>query len=162
MVIIGTLAGLAAPILIRSAEVYEGTAVRSQLQGDLASAMDRLDRAIRETSLNAGGDGPDITSVTPASLAWTTLSGAATLDLVGGDLNFASPGESATTILSGATGLTVRCFDESNIELAGTLSGNAVLAVRRIEVTISASRYGLSETLRLRVFPRCMMKGLGT
>jgi prepilin-type N-terminal cleavage/methylation domain-containing protein len=162
MVIISVIAALAAPLLIRGAEAYQGVAVRSQLQGELCSAIDRLDRSIRETSLNATEDGPDITSATPASLAWTTPGGPATLGLSGGDLRFAAPGEPETTIMSGITGLTVRCFDESNAELAGSLSGSAVLAVRRIEVTVSASRQGMSETLRLRVFLRCMMGGVGT
>lgn len=161
MVVIALVAGLAAPVLLRGAEAYTGTAVRSQLHADLASAMDRLDRALRETEINAGGDGPNVSEVTPASIAWSTPGGAATLSLSGGDLRFAAPGEAPTTILSGVTGLTVRCFDESNSELAGTLSGSATAAVRRVEVSVSAERQGMSESLRLRVFLRCMMRGNG-
>jgi len=67
----------------------------------------------------------------------------------------------ATPILSDVADFTIQTFDESNSSLAGNLSGSSTEPIRRIAITLTVDRAGVHETLRTKVFLRCMMQGAG-
>jgi prepilin-type N-terminal cleavage/methylation domain-containing protein len=155
--IIGMLAAMTAAVLVRGMEGYDATAQVAQLHVDLASAMDRVDRALR--SIPAATSGANISTVTPTSIAWTGTSGACSLSLSGTTLNLAMDGAAAQPILTDVTAFAVQCYDESNAALATSLSGGAVVAVRRVQITITATRNGRSDSLRTKLFIRSTMEG---
>lgn len=157
IVIIGMLASMTAAVLIRGMEGYEATAQVAQLHSDVTAALDRIDRALR--SIPAAESGANISSVTSASIAWTSAGGACSLSLSAGTLSLVIDGAASQPILSDVTAFTVQCFDESNSALAGSLSGAAVTPIRRVQITLTATRNGRSDTLRTKVFVRSTMEG---
>lgn len=158
IVIIGTLGGLAGSVLVRGIEGYRGVAVQSLLHADVASALDRVDRALREIPSLTGDGTPSIKSVTPTSIEWDEANGGAKVLLDTDSLLIGFGGGDGTAILTGMTGMTIQCYDESNAALAATLDASGAAAIRRVEFSITASREGLSDTLRTRVFLRCTMQ----
>ncbi len=159
IVIIGTLGGLSGTILFQGVEGYRGVAVGGELHADLASAMDRIDRAIREVPSLAGNGISSIKEVTPTSIDWDETGGGAKILLFAGSLLLGYEGADGTALISGVTAFSVRCYDEGNAALAASLSGAAVNNIRRIEITITAAREGLTDTLRTRIYLRCTMVG---
>lgn len=156
--LIGTLGGIAGAVLFQGIEGYRGVSLRAELHADLASAMDRVDRALRQVPA-LGGDGiADLKSVTPTSIEWDESDGGANITLDSDDLLLGYQGSGGAPILSGVTAFAVQCYDENNAALAGTLSGSALDAVRRVEVTLTAAREGITDTLRTRVYLRCTME----
>lgn len=157
--VIGLLGGMAGVLLHRSVEGYQGTAEASRLHQELASAMDRIDRALRE--IDAAGDGstPDIKAVSPTSLDWDSPDGSSSLAESDGRLTLAINSADPLLILTGVTSFHIQCFDESNSALPAHISGASVENIRRVQVTITASRNGITDTLRTRIFLRCTMAG---
>lgn len=159
IVIIGALGGLAGAILFQGVDAYRGVSVRADLHSALASAVDRIDRALREIpSLTADGV-PSLKGISPSSVDWDEADGGANITLDGDQLLLGYAGTGGYSILSGVTAFTVQCYDQSNTALATSMSGAALNNVRRIEITITAAREGLQDTLRTRVFLRCTMAG---
>jgi hypothetical protein len=68
-------------------------------------------------------------------------------------------GASTFVLLSNVTAFSVQAYDQSNIALAASLASGATAAVRRLEITITVSRSGQSESLRSRFFLRCTVEG---
>lgn len=159
IVIISTLGGLSGSILFQGIEGYRGVAVRMELHADVASAMDRIDRALREIPSLNGDSLPSIKGVSSTSIDWDQPNGAAKLLLDSGSIMLGYQGSDGEPLISGVTAFSLRCFNESNAALAATLNGSAAADVRRIEVTLTASREGLTDTLRTRVYLRCTMSG---
>ncbi|MBL8744835.1 MAG: type II secretion system protein [Phycisphaerae bacterium] len=159
MVIIGTLGGLSGAILYRGIEGYRRVAVQSELHAELAAAMDRIDRAIRAIPSLSGSGDPSIKGVSPTSIDWDEATGGASLSLDAGTLLLALEGAEGVRLLEGVTGFNLQCFDQSNAPLASVLTGATAGNVRRIEITLSVGREGLTDTLRTRVFLRCTMAG---
>jgi len=56
----------------------------------------------------------------------------------------------------------VQTFDESSNALPGTMSGAACRDIRQIELTLTLSRHGVSETLRTRIFVRAAISDGGS
>jgi prepilin-type N-terminal cleavage/methylation domain-containing protein len=161
MAVLGLLGGLSGSLLARAVEAYRGVAVQSSLHADLAAALDRADRALREIPSPAGDGVPGISGVTASGIEWDDGAGDASLSLVGGALMLATGGDAPTAILEGVAEFSVQCYDESNAAMAASLSGAACEPIRRVQVTITASRGDATDTIRTRVFLRCTMQGSG-
>lgn len=159
LVVIASIGGLAGTLLFRGVEGYRGAAQASHLHSELASAFDRVDRALREIPARTGTALADITNVSASSIQWNGPGGACLLSLSGGNLMLAMDGQAAQPILADTTSLSIRCFDENNSLLAANLTPPASDAVRRIEVSVAVQRGGLSDSLRTRVYLRCTMEG---
>jgi prepilin-type N-terminal cleavage/methylation domain-containing protein len=159
MAVIGLLGSLSAALLFRAGESYRTAAVGAQLHAELAAALDAAERTIRSIPANPGGAGPDIVQVTPTLITWNGSQGTGRLELSADQVLLSTDGEPAAPILTDASALDIRCFDEAGSALAANLSGAAAEPVRRVEVTITVQRAGITETLRTRVFIRSMASG---
>lgn len=158
--IIATIMAVVSRVIFVSVDSYSAATTRAELHAALSSTMERACAELRQIPLVSGGStAPDLVSVSAASITWSTNS---TLTLTGSDLTLAIAGGSASTLLSNVTAFSLRCYDESNVALAATLSGSACTPVRRIEITISTQRGGITETLRTRVFLRSQIAGSST
>jgi Tfp pilus assembly protein PilE len=159
-VILGALGMVTSGLLLRASSAYSQSAATAQAQADLATAMERIDRALREIPLKAqSGAAPNITGVTATSVSWADASGSWSLSLSGTQLLLTAPGQSAQVLLNGVSAMSVQAFDQSNAAMSATLSGTACDSVRRLAVSVTSTASGRSETLRTKVFLRGAMSG---
>ena len=68
-------------------------------------------------------------------------------------------GAAAQVLLQDVASFSVQAFDESNNALPATLSGSGCDAIRRLQITITLQRHGVSHTLRTKLFLRALMEG---
>jgi prepilin-type N-terminal cleavage/methylation domain-containing protein len=161
MVVLSVLAGLSWRLVLTGVTQAVRASDRLGLSGELSSALERAASEVRHIPAKAGVSPAvsSITSVTPASLAWLgPLGGPVSLTLNSGELVL-TEGWVSTTLARDVTAFGVRTFDHANAPLATTLNGAACEAVRRVELTLTASRAGVTETLRTRVFLRACSPG---
>ena len=161
IVILAAIGTVASNILLTASDGYLDAAGTAQLHNELSIATDRLAREFRQIDLDNDADdiAPDIDEVTASSMTWHTDSSVA---LNGTTLQFVEAGGAAATLLTDVTAFSITTHDEDNDPLAATLSGDQCDAIRRIEITVTQTRFGVSETLRARVFLRSTMSGGGT
>jgi hypothetical protein len=62
-------------------------------------------------------------------------------------------------LLTDVTACTIATFDEDNAPLGASLAGVACDDIRRVSVSVTVTRGGVSETLRTKVFIRATMEG---
>lgn len=155
VIVIAVIGLVASGLIVRVATTNADTVTRGQVQSDLSAAMERIDRELRQIPARTGSTAPHIDAVTPTSI---TFGASSSIGLSSGTLTI-STGGSPATLLTGVSAMTVQCYDESNSALATTLSGSACDAIRRIMVTITVTRAGLSDSLRTKVYLRCTMAG---
>lgn len=159
IVILASVASVASNILLTAGDGYLDAATRAQLHSELSMALDRLVREVRQIDLDNDADdiAPDIDSTAANALAWHSD---CSVSLDGSTLELVIDGGDAETLLTDVSGFTVQTYDEDNSALAASLSGDNCDPIRRVSVTITLSRYGVSETLRTKVFIRsCMVRG---
>jgi prepilin-type N-terminal cleavage/methylation domain-containing protein len=158
--ILGIIGTVVSGILFGASDGYLDTSTAAQLHSELSIATDRCVREIRNIALDtaASGVAPDVDSVTATSIAWE---GNSSLALTGSDLELTIDGGATGVLLSDVTAFTVQTYDDDNSALAASLSGTSCDAIRRVELTTTIQRYGISETLRTRIFVRCAMEGAG-
>lgn len=155
VIVIAAIGVVASGLIVRVAATNADTVTRGQVQSDLSAAMERIDRELRQIPARAGVTTAHIDAVTPTSI---TFGAASSIGLSGTNLTI-STGGSPAVLLTNVTAVSIQCYDEANAPLATTLSGSACDAIRRIAVTITVTRAGLSDTLRTKVFLRCTMAG---
>jgi len=160
--VIAAVAVVASRVISTSTELYTQTAARSELQVQLSTALDRVVSELRQCRIRAASNpvAPDITTVTPTSIAWIGPDGVAdSVALSGSTLLLQTPAGGTSAIATNITAFAVQCYNESNTALATSLSGSSVDPVRRVEITITATLSGITETVRTRVFLRAMVAG---
>src|SRR5436190_5330354 len=153
IVILATMGSVASAILLTSMNGYTNSAIKVEMHSEESIALDRIIRELRKCPRDAaaGVTAPLISSVTASSLAWNNNY---SVSKSGTNLMFVENGATSRILLSDVSSLTVQTYDESNVALAATLSGAACNAIRRVQITITMSRYGVTETLRTRLFIR--------
>lgn len=163
LVVIGILSVLSSRLVVDASDQYLGAVSRARLCGEMSSALERLTSELRSIPIRTASDpvAPDVTSVSPTSIAWNDGVAARTLTLSGTDLVSTSAGASGV-LLQDVASFALSAFDESDAPLAGTLSGSACDAIRRLEITITCARGGVQETLRTLVFLRAGIEGGGS
>jgi prepilin-type N-terminal cleavage/methylation domain-containing protein len=156
--VLAALGSVASTILMTAMRAYNNTAISAQLHDELSMTMERITRELRKIPLNSSGaaSSPLITNVTANSINWNNTS---SLSVTGTQLMFVDAGAASRPLQNDVTSFAVQCYDESNAALAASLSGSACDAIRRIQISITISRYGVSETLRAKVFVRSTMVG---
>lgn len=158
IVIVATVGSASSGIIYSAIRSYRDASTRAQLSDDCSAAFDRLTKALwsipRDTS--AAVVAPLISNVTASSISWNSNW---SLSLSGTQILLTEAGGTARPILENVTAFTIACYNESNTALAATLSGAATQPIRRIEVSVTVSRQGQTETLRTRVFIRSLMSG---
>lgn len=159
MVVLGTLGSLSAALMVRATDAYRAGATAAALHAELASALDPVERTVRSIAINAGRTGPAVNQLDQTALEWNAGSGTGSLSLWGTHLMFSPDGQPPAVILTDVTSLVISAFGDSNNELAATLRGNATAAIRRLSITVTVTRGGVSDTLRTKVYLRCMSTG---
>jgi prepilin-type N-terminal cleavage/methylation domain-containing protein len=159
MVVLGTLGSLSAALMVRAADAYRAGATAAALHAELAAALDPVERTVRSIAINAGRTGPAVNQLDQTALEWNTGAGTGSLSLSGTNLMFSPDGQPPAVILTGVTSLVISAFGDSNNALAATLRGTATAAIRRLSITVTVTRGGVSDTLRTRVYLRCMSTG---
>lgn len=145
-------------VMINVTNGYTSASVTAQLHSELSIAMDRITRELHNIPVDSGAGmlASDIDMVTFTSIDW---SGNNNLSLSGTDLELTINGGTAAVLLSNVTALTIQTYEESNIPLAGTMIGIGCDFIRRVSISITLTRHGVSETLRTKVFLRCTVSG---
>jgi len=158
MVIVSIVGSLTSGILYTAIGSYREASTRAQLHNNCSAAFDRLTKVLwsipRDTTASIVA--PLISNVTATSITWNSNW---TLTLSGTQLLLTEAGGTARPVLEDVTAFSVSCFDESNSALAASLSGAATQAIRRIQIQVTVSRQGVTETLRARAYIRSLMTG---
>jgi prepilin-type N-terminal cleavage/methylation domain-containing protein len=158
MVVVAVIGSLASGILYTAIGSYRDATTRAQIHNNCSAAFDRLTKLLwsipRDTSASVVA--PLISNVTATSITWDTDW---TLSLSGTQLMLTENGGTARAVLDNVTAFTVSCFDQSNAALAASLSGSATQAIRRIQIQVTVTRQGISESLRTRAYIRSLMTG---
>jgi len=137
---------------------YIDASTGAQLQADLSVALDRCVRELRNIQLDdaAATVAPDIDDLTTTSIRWDDDS---SISLSGTDLQIRMSGGTPAVLLGDVAGVTIRAYDESNNQLAGSLTGAGCDQIRRLTIDLTAARSGLTESLRTKLFIRSTMIG---
>ncbi len=158
IVILGTMGSIASGVIYQASRTYTEAALSAQLHAELSAGLDRIDRALREIPLKSpyASSAPNITSLSASSI---TFNGSSVLTFASGQITLSESGGPAGVLLRNVAAFTIQAFDESNAAMAATLSGTACDALRRLSVSITLTREGVSQTLRTKVFLRSLLKG---
>lgn len=159
MSVMGLLSVLAARIISSTADQYVAATVQTELCLEMSTAMERIVQDLRQTRLKNTLT-PDLSSMTGSSIAWTDPDGPKSLSLNGSDLVL-TDSIASSPLVRGVTSLGVQAYDDSGLALTGILNTAQLAAVRRVEITLTAQRQGVTETLRTRVYLRMLMSGTG-
>lgn len=159
MVILGALGSVVSAVVLEAMQGYSTAATGTLAHEQLTSALERLDRELREIDLKSGSAvAPDITSITPTSI---TFSGGKAISLTGTTLNFTDTAATTTVMLDAVSAFTIAAFDEANVAMAGTLSGAACDPVRRLSITLGSITSGTTDSLRTKIYLRNAMTAGG-
>lgn len=161
IVVIGILGSVTGFIIINHTEAYADAATQAQLHVEGSVTLDRLVREFRSVEQDPASTSlaPYITLATTTAMDWNNAN---ELSLSGTNLVLSIDSGVNNDILgTDVSALALDYFDEDNNSL---LTGTSVASgdlpdIRRISVTITLTRSGVSETLRARVFLRAMMTG---
>ncbi len=162
--ILGILGSITSQLVYRASQSYCEAATRAQLHAELATAIDRIDKELRQISIKTpyASVAPNIDTMTASSIAWQDSGGAGqrSFSLYGGTVRlYEQTTGTASTLATSVTGFVVQGYDEANTAMSTSLSGAACDSVRRLSVTLTASRQGITESLRTKVYLRCTMEG---
>jgi prepilin-type N-terminal cleavage/methylation domain-containing protein len=157
IVVLAVVMGLASRVIFAAGNAYTASAIRSRLTSDMTVAMERLELELRNIPAEAGSS-PAVADISAVGASSITFGGGG-LSVSGSSLVLTpAAGGSAVTILNGVTSLDVQTYDASGTALGATLSGTGCDAIRQVEVTVTASRAGVSRTMRTRVCLRSLVE----
>lgn len=157
IVIVATLLVIASNVIFAGVDAYASTSTRARLTAEMSSAMERASAALRDIPMDTGQATakPLIQSVTTNSITWSTTS---TLALSSGSLVLTTAADGAATLQTDAADFAIVAYDQNGAVLTLPLSGTACHAVQRIEISLTCTRAGVSQTLRTRVFLRNLVE----
>lgn len=136
--------------------------VRTQLLEEASTTLERMAIELRAIPLDTAvlpTIAPKISSVTSTSLNWNTNWA---LSLSGTNLMLTASGGASTLLQPDVSAFSIVCYNESNTALASSLTGSACYPIRRIQVSITLTRTGVSQSLRSRFFVRSCVSGAGS
>lgn len=160
MVVLAIIMAVASRLFLSAAQGYTSAAARGELHTELSCAMDRIVMELRGAGVKAGTTpaAADIVSTTASSVSWVGADGIErALSKSGTTVVYAENGATGETLASGITTFGIATFDDSNTALAASLSGTDTENIQRVQVTLVATRGGVTETIRTRVFLRARM-----
>lgn len=164
IVILGVLSVVSTRLIGEGARQYAQGASRAELSDEMGTAMERIVTELRQMQAMGGSDPvcPDFNSIASGAISWNDDNGERDLTFSAGQLTSTDNG-TTTVLLSGVTSCVFRAYDENNVALAASLpTPDDCADVRRLEITLTVSREGVSETIRTRVFFRCCMAGFSS
>lgn len=151
IVVLSILGTVSAGIIFTATDGYLSASTTASLHQNAALALDRMTRELREIARDGSNSVPLINELTASSIRWEDDS---ELFVVGSSLVFIENGAPPVALANDVSEFTVRTFDEESESLPLTMSGEACRDVRRIELSLTLARHGVSETVRTRVFVR--------
>lgn len=158
IVVLAALGSTASLIIFNAADGYLASATTAQLHAEASVALDRIARELRRIELDgtAASLAPDIDAFSATSVTW---SGDSILRLTGTNLELVEDGAAAAVLLSDVSAFSLAAYDESDAALSLPLSGAACDPIRRVAVSVTLTRDGVSETLGCKVCLRGTMSG---
>ena len=161
IVVLAVLGSITSLLIVNAVDGYSEAATSAQLHGESSIALDRAVRELRRIELDSAATGvaPNISSVTPTSIAWEPNS---SLSLSGARLMLVDNGATAAVLLDDVSALSITTYDQSNTALAASLTADQCDPIRRIVIDVTLQRHGVSDTLRSKVFIRSTMSGGGS
>lgn len=152
MVILATISVVLSGVVWAGVRAFDEGAEAARLHNEASVALERLARDLRAIPLDGSG-APDINAVTAGSITWDGSTRSLATD--GDRLVLTVDGRSGV-LLNDLQAFSIRAYDEADAALAETLSGAAAAPVRRLALSITASRGRASTTVRTKIFLRCM------
>jgi hypothetical protein len=156
--VVAALGSVSSAVIFSGITSYRDGSVRAQLHAEESAAFDRISRALwsinRDSSVSVTA--PLISSVTNTSISFNTNW---SLSLSGTTLLLSENGGTANAIMNDVSAFTITAYDQSNAALTLPLSGTGTQPLRRIQIQVTGTRQGVSDSLRTRVFLRCTMAG---
>lgn len=163
IVIVGVVGVLSSRLVLAASDQYLTAARRAELSNAMSAAMERLTtelRAVPAVSL-ASLTVPDLTSLTATELLWRAADGSARgLSFTNNTLVW-TEGTATSVLLSDVTSFSIAPADSVRAALTPPLVVGLLGSVRRVTITITCTRGGVSETLRTTVFLRAGIAGGG-
>lgn len=156
IVVIAVIGSLASVLLASAVDGYSRASIEAQLHSELSIALERIEREWRYIPCKADQIAPHINSISATSMVW---SDDCSLSLVGDRLMFAVNGGAAGVLLDDVAAVSIQGMDDAGSPLSLPRNGDACDAIRRLQVSITLERNGVSQTLRTIVFIRSMMQG---
>jgi type II secretory pathway pseudopilin PulG len=158
MSILVAVGSVVSGLIYTASRSYTDASFAAQLQAELSVAMSRITRELRYIPIDQTSAPlvPKINSVTASSITWSTNS---TISLSSGQVQMVLSGATAEVLLQNVTAFTISTFDETNTALGATLSGAGTGPIRRVQVSITISRNGATQSLTGRTFLRGLMAG---
>lgn len=160
--VLAVLSSIASFLILDAVDAYSEASTAAQLHAEASIALDRAMRELRRIELDstAGGVAPDILQTLPVWLEWEdSLDRHYELGKSGSNLILEIEGQGTANLLTDVVACAVRTYDEDNTLLPGTLGAAGCDAIRRVELEVTVSRDGITETLRSKVFIRSTMIG---
>ncbi len=161
--IVGVVGSIAVTLVRTAIDVYEDSAIRADLSTQLSTAMERVATELRTIgpSSASGSVGPDISALTSTSITFNSGAAARTITRTGSNLLLTGGAASNIPLAQNVSTFTLQGYDKSNVALPASPSAGQIATLRRIEITLTATRGTVSETLRTRVFIRPLAAGSG-
>lgn len=161
IVVVGVIGVATSGLVLSASDQYMTAAARGAIGASISSAMERIAIELRQIPAisNSSIIQADLRSVTSTSIAWNDASAVERSLALDGTRLTLSEGRNQYTLLNDVSAFDIAVFDESNAAIALPLSIAQVAPVRRVEVSITVTRSGSSETLRSRFFLRCLSEG---
>jgi prepilin-type N-terminal cleavage/methylation domain-containing protein len=157
IVIIGIVGLVASRLVVTASAAIEGTARRAELSGMLNAAMERAMIELRNIDAAAGV--PVITSPSTSSISFTVGGSSRQLSHSGTTVSLTGAAASGAALATDVTTFTLTYYDRDNATIASPAA--SISSIRSIQLTMTATRGGVSETLRSRVFIRSLSSGSG-
>jgi type II secretory pathway pseudopilin PulG len=154
IVIISTLGSLGSLAIYQGVDAIRTGSTQQLLHSQASQAMETLVREIRSVPIVSGS--PDIRSVTASS-----INVAGRVYAISSGKLVMTGSEGSADLLPASATIALAGFDASNspVTLSGTPNWNEL---RRLEITLSITSGGITETLRPRVFIRATMQGVSS
>ena len=157
MVVLSIIASSAALLVGRIGVSFRDRSVHDQLHLEVSVALDRIVREVREITASDNGSGvvPDITAAGSTELQWGT---GRLIDLTGTQLRINVDGTNTDLLTGNVSALALDFLDEagSSLLLSGVVSGGNLANIQRVQVSLTVTRSGISETLHTLIFLRAL------
>jgi len=153
MAILAVVSLSASRIIFAAADAYAADATRSELTLDQSAAMERITSELR--GVPARDTAPGTPWIDSVSSSMISFGGDSEMQLSGTTLTLLNDGGPARIVLKNVTAFSLACFDEAGQAITLPVSGSGCDPIRRIQVMMTCTRHGVTESLRTRVFLRC-------
>lgn len=163
IVIIAIVSTISTSLVRTAMGVYENAATRAELSDRLSIAMDRITTELRtmDQTGSVGSNQPNITALTATSITFVASGATRTIALSGTNLELSGSLASNIVLAPEVSDFSLLGYDNVNAALPASPTPAQIATLRRLQVSISATRNGVTETLRTKLFIRELAAGSG-